>query len=68
MSGTVGTLGFARHCVVDINIIISIYIYLQQYFLCYSVFWGQQPNHIPASLLCLVLLSELECAAVYSIL
>ena len=32
MLGTVGALGFARHCVLDINIIVSIYIYLQQYF------------------------------------
>ena len=68
MSGTLVTLGFARHCVLDINIIASIYIYLQQYFFCYSVFWGQQPNHIPASLIGLVLLSELECVAVYLIL
>ena len=36
------------------------------FLLVHSVLGGQQPDHIPAALLGLVLLSGLHCAAVYS--
>ena len=43
-----------------------IYICLQQHFFAVVCSGGEYPDYIPATLLCLVLLSELQCVAVYS--
>ena len=69
-----GTLGFTRQCVLYIYIILCIYISFLQYLFCCNVFWGQQPDYIPASyivrpcfflLICYVLQCILQCNVKY---
>ena len=59
-----GTLVFARKHVLNIDVIVYICICFLKYFFCCSVFWGHQPDHIPAimsGLFCCLTCSELQC-------
>ena len=59
-----GTLDFARKCVLNIDVIVYICICFLKYFFNCSVFWGHQPDHIPAimsGLFCCLTCSELQC-------
>ena len=61
-----GIFSFAMQCVLHIYIIMDLYLFLAAPFLLQCVHSGrQQPDYIPATLLGLVLLAELQCATVY---